>query len=243
MDADRLASAIVASLARREQDLPYQMDGLLVELDDDVLVAAGVRYVRTPAGVKRYGLPIGSPIGSYLRKSRIDSRVEGKTSPTLLTAAEFESRVPIAQRLYRGVGSSGGAAATREGKLGNGDYGKGQYFGREIATAQVYARQSGGLKNGLVLRAAIKDSANIKKPPERVARKGSRGIDEWAESNGIDVVDLDQYQVIRNPGVLMMDEHDYSLDESVVLYYRAHGYTLPENYQDVKLPGDIPEAS
>lgn len=146
----------------------------------------------------------------------------GKFKATTLGTREFSEKHPPENWIYRGVGSSAGAAATRSGALGSGDYGKGQYFSSEIGHAQSAAGRS---KEGRILRAAIKPGARIKSPPQKVRGGGSSAIDQWAEKNNVDVVDLINYRLVRNPSVLDLDERDYTPNESAALYNVAQGYS------------------
>lgn len=147
-----------------------------------------------------------------------------------LSPAEFEQVVPARSRLYRGVTSVAGAAHNREGNLGGGDYGRGIYFSRQIGHAQSYSQRFSGDDGGRILRAGIRPGANIATPPRNLkqGRNETRAtaIDRWAEENSVDVVDEGNYQIVRNPAVLIWDEHDYTGDQAVVLDYRATGYTL-----------------
>jgi hypothetical protein len=156
-----------------------------------------------------------------------DVNVKTSRGPHQLSAAEFEATVPHERRLYRGVANAEAGRFTRDGNLGGGDYGRGVYMGTRIGVAQGYA-QSRGKGAGVVIRGTIAPGAVVKEPPRKVARGGSAAIDKWADEAGVDVVDLGDYQVIRNPAVLTLDGHDYTLDESVVLDYAAKGYVLDD---------------
>jgi hypothetical protein len=157
-----------------------------------------------------------------------DVNMRSTRGPHQLSAAEFEATVPRERRLYRGVTNADAAAHTRAGGLGGGDYGRGIYMGTGIAVAQGYAQGTNRGHQGVVLRGAIDPGANVQEPPRKVARGGSAAIDKWADETGVDVVDLGDYQVIRNPAVLTFDGHDYTLDESVVLDYASKGYILDD---------------
>jgi hypothetical protein len=135
--------------------------------------------------------------------------------------------------LYRGVGSDAGASATRNGELGGGDYGKGQYFSLEIGHAQSYSQTSG--RDGIVIRAAVRKGSNpnIKRPPKKVQRGGSAAIDAWAKDNKVDIISLDNYQIVRSPGYLVFDRRNYTPEESAILDYLAKGYHISDQqYND-----------
>lgn len=148
--------------------------------------------------------------------------------PQVMSAREFERKIPKARRLYRGVGTAAGAAATRRGQLGSGDYGQGIYTDARIGTGQSYT----GRQGGVLMRMAVKPGAKVRVIPPGV--RGSRRINDWADENGIDVVltSRDGYRIVRNPAVLMIDGRDYTLRESVVLDYLDNGYTMPSGYEE-----------
>lgn len=149
-------------------------------------------------------------------------------TPAVLSTAAFVARFPASAHLWRGVDSAAGAAATRRGELGDGDFGPGIYFSRLIGHAQGYAQH--GTRQGVILRAALRPGAVVKAPPANLY--GADALDRWARQRHVDVIDLDNYQVVRNPAVLVFDARNYTVRESVVLDYRAHGYTLPPGYED-----------
>lgn len=146
-----------------------------------------------------------------------------------LSPSEFESQIPKDEHLWRGVHSPEGAAVTRAGQLGSGDFGEGIYFSKMIGTAQGYAQQYHGAAGGVILRAAIRPGAKVAAPPRGIM--GSEAIDRWAARNKVDVVNLDPHYVVRNPKVLIWDSHDYTLRESVVKDYQDAGWTMPDGYE------------
>lgn len=154
-------------------------------------------------------------------------------TPRTMSPQQFDATVPAGRRLYRGAKSSAGAHATISGQLGAGDFGPGIYLGRSIAVAQGYAQQAGADRGGRVLRAAIDPHATVAAPPARVQRAGGTAVAAWAAEHHVDVIDLGNYQVVRNSTVVVFDERSYTLEESVVLDHLAAGYpldTLPAGY-------------
>lgn len=145
---------------------------------------------------------------------------------------EFEASVPPHRRLYRGVASAEAAQASRSGSLGGGDYGRGIYLTRDAGQAVHYAQNAAGRGRGTVIRGAVDPDANVQAPPPRVMSGGSAAIDRWADENDVDVVDVGNYQIVRNPDVLTFDGRDYDLNEAMVLDYMNAGYD-PE--------GDLPQ--
>lgn len=150
-------------------------------------------------------------------------------TPTRLSTRDFEAQIPLHQRLYRGVTVPAAAASTRDGVLGNGDYGHGIYVDSRLGSAQSY---SGGRPGATVMRMALTDDAVVRKPPEKVRMGKSSTINAWADDNGVDVVDLDFYKVIRNPGVMIVDERDFTPREVTVLEYLGKKYLMPDGYED-----------
>lgn len=165
----------------------------------------------------------------------------GHGKPLVVSREDFDTRFPDSeQHLYRGVKSKAGAEATRDGQLGSGDYGKGVYMG-SLGTAQGYMQKFQGDESGVMLRGAIDKS---KKPkvrviPRNLRNKGSAEIDKWAEENNVDVIDLDPVKLVKNPGVMVFDSHDYTLSQSVVIDYKSHGYTLPDNPKYQEAAGEL----
>lgn len=156
---------------------------------------------------------------------------DGKARPgaaTRLTSAEFEKRVPPEARYYRGVHAPVAAEHTRDGGIGNGDFGPGVYMDPRIATAQGYAG-----RNGVVMRMGLQPGTKVKRIPQRVARGGSRAIDEWATEGKFDAISTGDglYVIVRNPDVLITDERDYTTRETTILEYLAKGYDMPDGYE------------
>lgn len=163
-------------------------------------------------------------------------------APKKISPADFEKRFTHNQRLYRGVKSAAGADATRQGQLGDGDYGRAIYTGR-LSNAQGY---SGHGDQGHIMRMAVDPAAKakIRVVPEKVRSKGSQAIEQWAADNDLDGYSTDAfstatgwrvqhgaYLMIRNPAVLVVDEHNYTGRESVVLDFLESGYRMPSGYQ------------
>jgi hypothetical protein len=174
--------------------------------------------------------------GQFASKSGGLGGIKNKGTPTVISREEFNTKFPDSKdHLYRGVKSDAGAAATRAGELGSGDFGKAQYFGTSIATAQNYMQKNSTDENGRMVRAAIDHSKKpkIAKIPRKVRNGGSSEIDKWAEDNNVDIIDEGNYQIIKNPAATIMDSHNYTLDESVVLDYKNGGYELPDEYKGV----------
>lgn len=162
------------------------------------------------------------------------SQAPGK--PRQVTSAQFEADIPPERRLYRGVTSQAAAEATIDGQLGGGDFGAGIYLGSSIAIAQGYAQRGGRDTGGRVLRGAINPGARVMAPPRAVERRGGSAIAAWAADNNADVIDLGNYQVVRNPAAATFDQRTYTLDESVVLDHLGAGYplaSLAEQYQPI----------
>lgn len=148
-------------------------------------------------------------------------------TPQVVSVTEFESLASQDRRLYRGVSGTEGAARTRRGVLGGGDFGHGIYLAEHIALGQAYANNfpSG---QGRVMRVALREDANIVDLPDNLY--GSANIDAWAKREGIDGFRTAAAIVIRNPDVLIIDDHDYTTRESVILDYEREGYTIPDEY-------------
>jgi hypothetical protein len=151
-------------------------------------------------------------------------------TPMTISSKEFEKTFPKDKRFYRGVKSSAGAAHTRQGGLGSGDYGAAIYIDGRIATAQGY---SGIGQDGRIMRMAIAPGTKVKKLPDRVSVRGRDAIEHWVQDNDPDVFSdwLGMHHMVRNPGVLIIDEHDYSKRESAVMDMLNGGYDMPEGYQ------------
>jgi len=153
--------------------------------------------------------------------------------PKTLSTSAFESRYGWDDMIWRGVHSVEGANVTRRGEWGIGDFGDGIYFTDSIAGAQGYAQQtSADRTTGRVLRGAIAAGAKVKHAPKSVA--GSDAYNKWfAKNPSVDVLDNDGMYVVRNAAMLVLDAHNYTLPETVVMDYRHKGYTLPDEYKNV----------
>jgi len=207
------------------------LDKILVNIDRAALertVATGMTlgYAHSRANdVKALGKPTAKRINEIVEALQGNGSAS-EEQRNLLSPKDFEKKFPPYKRLYRGVKSVEGGDATQRGELGQGDYGKGIYLGG-FGLAQTYMQKFQGDAGGRMLRAAIKPGAVVRKIPRGI--KGSAAIDEWAKREGVDVViATGAITLVKNPDVLVFDEHQYTLDESVVLEYQERGYTLPE---------------
>lgn len=153
----------------------------------------------------------------------------GHTRPQVVSAQEFDQRIPFANTLYRGVNgdrAADAAAATRAGTLGGGDLGRGLYFTRSIDLAVVYTQQHSGDNRGRIVRAGLPPEAKVALPadlPRNVREHGD--ISGWVAGNGFDAYrDITGTVLVVNPQTLLVDSADYTADEALAASDRRNGY-------------------